>query len=462
MSRWRVAALIAVALVVPVATVAVVLADLPEPDRQELAEALAGQAGVLVLGWVALVAGVGLLAWQARRAWRRRTAAMAADIAVIADANPEHRLVADSDVARAVNHLADRHSSAEDRLTGRLAEAHEELRRERDALLAVMTGLDIPVIVIDDAGRVLLANPVARRRRARLAAGRSIFSVFDADDFMPLLDRALHGEQQEAVVENRQIRLLRISGPGEPAMVLLLGDALTHEPAEMSGPVVGLSVDLARPPRRAPSRADWLATPLTDIVFTVLDCETTGLYVGAGDRLISIGAVRVDGGLVRADDTFDQLIDPGVRIPASSTQFHGITDDHVRGAPTAAAVLADFADYAADSVLVGHHLAFDLGFMSGPAADGQVVLEELSLDTMLLSAVLDGDPEARHGLDAVCERFGVEVIGRHTALGDALATAEVLVRMFPALAGRGITTLGEAREAMRATELARRMRDSAG
>ncbi len=461
MTKWRVAALIAVATLVPALTMAVVLADLTEVSRQDLIDAISGQGWVLAAGLVILVGSIGAISWQAWRSQQRRDSATAAAIDVIADSNPEHRLTGDTALEHAVNHLADRHSSAEDRLTQRLDAAHQELRRERDALLAVMTGLDIPVIAMDDAGRVLLANPVARRRRARLAAGRSIFSVFDAEDFMPLLDRALRGERQEAVVENRQIRLVRISGADEPAMVLLLGDAQTHDPDDMVGPVVGLSVDLARPARRAPSRQDWLATPLTDIVFTVLDCETTGLHVAAGDRLISVGAVRVDGGLVRADDTFDELIDPGIRIPASSTEFHGITDDHVAGAPAAPAVLADFAQYAADSVLVGHHLAFDLGFLNGPAVDAGVTLEDASLDTMLLSAVLDSDPDARHGLDAVCARFGVEVLGRHTALGDALATAEVLVRMFPALAQRGIMTLGDARAAMRSTELAQRIAGAA-
>ena len=145
--------------------------------------------------------------------------------------------------------------------------------------------------------------------------------------------------------------------------------------------------------------------------------------------------MRVDGADVRADDTFDALVNPGRHIPESSTRFHGISDELVADAPTGAVVLTDFADYAADSVLVGHHLAFDLGFLAPPAAEAGITLEPLSLDTMLLSAVLDPDPDARHGLDGVCARFGVEVIGRHTALGDALATAEVLVRMIPLLQG---------------------------
>jgi DNA polymerase III epsilon subunit family exonuclease len=360
-----------------------------------------------------------------------------------------------------VNVLAERHATAEDRLTEQLDSAHAELTRERDVLFAVLTGLDVPVGVVDDSGRILLVNPAARRMlvsRSRIAAGRSIFGVFDAEDLTPLLNRALGGERPSAVVAGTPIRLVRITGPDEPGMVLIIG-----EPGEdPAGPVVGLSVDLARPSRPAVTREEWLATPLEQIVFTVLDCETTGLHSEAGDRLIALGAVRVDGAHVRADDTFDALVNPGRHIPESSTRFHGISDELVAEAPTGPVVLTDFADYAADSVLVGHHLAFDLGFLEPPAAEAGITLEPLSLDTMLLSALLDPDPDARHGLDGVCARFGVEVIGRHTALGDALATAEVLVRMIPLLRERGIHTLADARRACAATELAGRIASAGG
>jgi DNA polymerase-3 subunit epsilon len=87
--------------------------------------------------------------------------------------------------------------------------------------------------------------------------------------------------------------------------------------------------------------------------------------VDAGDRLVALGAVRVDAGSLRADDTFDTLIDPGRAIPATSTQFHGITDAMVVGAPSPSAAVEAFGAYAADSLLVGHQLAFDLGFLSG-------------------------------------------------------------------------------------------------
>jgi len=457
MTRWRVLALVAVATLVPALTVAVVLADLPDGSRTVVLDALGGAVLVLGLGLIVLVGMIGWIAWTTWRAQRRQDERTASAVQMIAEVNPDHRLPADTATARAVNVLAQRHADAESRLSEQLDAAHQELRLERDSLLAVLTGLDVPVGVVDDRGRVLLVNPAARRElggRTPIAAGRSIFGVLDAEDFVPLLTRALAGERPRAVVGDTAIRLVRITGPDEAAMVLVLGDPAVEHP---EGPVVGLSVDLARPSRPVPSREQWLQTPLSDIVFTVVDCETTGLHVEAGDRLVAIGAVRVDGGVVRADDTFDALINPGRSIPELSTTFHGITDEMVAEAGGPGEVVGQFADYAADSVLVAHHTAFDLGFLRPAAESAEVPLETLTLDTLLLSAVLEPDPEARHGLDHVCARYGVEVFGRHTALGDALATAEVLVRMVPRLAQRGIVTLDQARRACAATELARRM-----
>jgi DNA polymerase-3 subunit epsilon len=60
-----------------------------------------------------------------------------------------------------------------------------------------------------------------------------------------------------------------------------------------------------------------------------------------------------------------------------------------------------------------------------------------------------------HKLEAIAERFDIPVIGRHTALGDAIVTAEVLLRLIPLLAAKGIHTLGQAREAAQKTYFAR-------
>jgi DNA polymerase III epsilon subunit family exonuclease len=458
MTKWKVVALIAVATLVPALTVAVVLTDMPAADRTALLNSLRGATLVLALGLALLIGLIGWIAWSTWRSEQRQDERTAGAVQMIADINPDHRLPGTTATEQAINVLAERHASAEARLQEQLDAAHSELRLERDSLVSVLSSLDVPVGVVDDRGRILLVNPAARhslasRSRTRVAAGRSILGVFDADDFLPVLARALEGERTKAVVGDQQLRLVRITGPDEPAMVLIVG----KEAPDATGPVVGLSVDLSRPSRPLVSREQWLQTPLADIVFTVVDCETTGLHVENGDRLVAIGAVRVDAAIVRADDTFDTLINPGVRIPEISTTFHGITDDMVIDAPSPPDAVADFATYAADSVLVAHHAGFDLGFLRPAASAADIALEPLFLDTMLLSAVLDSHPEARHGLDYVCQRYGVEVFGRHTALGDALATAEVLVRMIPQLAEKGIVTLGQARDAMARTELAKRV-----
>jgi DNA polymerase-3 subunit epsilon len=76
------------------------------------------------------------------------------------------------------------------------------------------------------------------------------------------------------------------------------------------------------------------------------------------------------------------------------------------------------------------------------------------LDTLLLSVLVHPSLEG-HGLEAIAERLGINVIGRHTALGDAIVTGQVFLRLVPLLAERGIRTLKEAREASQSTYLAR-------
>lgn len=464
MTRPIMALLIGIAVVVPGLTAAVVLADLPAESKDDVTAALAAQLPVLGFGLVTLVAAIAVIGWWVRQRELHADQLLAADIATIADGDSTHRLPGGSAAATAVNDLAAKHHSAEERLESALAAAHGELRRERDALVAVLAGLDVPVAVIDAQGRLLLVNPAARRvlaggRAQPPAAGRSIFSVLDADDFRPVLAEAIGGQRPAATVAGIPIRLVRISGEEEPAAILIVGDP-SESPTD-SGPRIGLSSDLARPSRSMPQRDVWLDTPLADIVFTVVDCETTGLHSAAGDRLVAVAAVRVDGAVVRAEDTFDELVNPRRAIPAGAIAIHGITQAMVADARSAPEVVADFADYAESSVLVGHHLGFDLGFLAPAAAKAGAELESFTLDTMLLSAVLFTEPGARHSLDAVSRRLGVNVVGRHTALGDALATAEVLVRMIPLLTKRGIVTLAQARQASQATAFARRIAEGA-
>ena len=193
---------------------------------------------------------------------------------------------------------------------------------------------------------------------------------------------------------------------------------------------------------------------LTELAYTVFDTETTGLAPAEGDEIIQIGATRVVGGKLRRQESFEQLVDPQRDIPAAGIPIHGIQPAMVRGQPTITTVLPAFHAFAQDTVLVAHNAAFDMRFLQLKEAATGLRFDQPVLDTLLLSAVVHPAQDS-HRLEAIAERLGITVIGRHTALGDAMVTAEVFLKLVPLLAAMGIHTLGQAREAAQRTFYAR-------
>ena len=192
--------------------------------------------------------------------------------------------------------------------------------------------------------------------------------------------------------------------------------------------------------------------PLEELSFVAFDTETTGLRADRGDRIISLAGVRMRGGLVKRAETFDTLVQPDRSVPASSARFHGITDVMLADAPTMDRALPAFLRFVGGMTLVGHEVWFDLEFLALDAE--RLGLPPLGvthavLDTRLLSAAVHGGA-VEHTLDAVAERLGVVIDARHSALGDALATAHVFARLLPLLRTRGIATLGQAVDVARA------------
>jgi DNA polymerase-3 subunit epsilon len=194
--------------------------------------------------------------------------------------------------------------------------------------------------------------------------------------------------------------------------------------------------------------------PLADLAYTVFDTETTGLEPSAGDEIIQIGAVRIVNGRLLRFENIDQLVDPRRRLRPESIKIHGITEDMVRGQPTIATVLPQFHTFCADTVLVAHNAAFDMRFLQLKEEKLGLRFNHAVLDTLLLSALVHPNQES-HKLEAIAERFGITIIGRHTALGDAIVTAEVFLRILPMLAEMGIHTLGQAHAAAEKTYYAR-------
>jgi DNA polymerase-3 subunit epsilon len=252
-----------------------------------------------------------------------------------------------------------------------------------------------------------------------------------------------------------------------PAWPLAAPAAASSAAAASAGPGAVLTAEGLAPDADRPESYDFdlfqVSAPaqalddrlLSELTCTVFDTETTGLAPAEGDQILQIGAVRVLRGRVLRHEAYEQLVDPQRGIPAAGIPIHGITPEMVRGQPVLEAVLPVFHAYAEDTVLVAHNAAFDMRFLQlAQARCAGLSFDHPVLDTLLLSAVVHPQ-QASHRLEHIAERFGVTVVGRHTALGDALVTAQIFVRLLPLLAAQGVHTLGQAREASRQTYYAR-------
>src|SRR5690606_35895048 len=150
---------------------------------------------------------------------------------------------------------------------------------------------------------------------------------------------------------------------------------------------------------------------------------TTGLE--DSDRMVQIAGLRIARGRLTGE-SFETLVNPGRAIPPRATAIHGISDAMVADAPGPDMALTSFHHFAQDAVLVAHNAPFDMGMLrntgKGPDFDNRV------LDTVLLSVMIWGG-SVSHTLDVLAERLGIVIPPekRHTAMGDARATAEIFL-----------------------------------
>jgi len=210
--------------------------------------------------------------------------------------------------------------------------------------------------------------------------------------------------------------------------------------------------DLFHQPGQVPELEDC---PLGELAYTVFDTETTGLNPTGGDEIISMGAVRIVNGRLLRDEIFDQLVNPQHPLPRESIRIHGIQEDMLMGQPTIGTVLPLFHRYVEGTILVAHNAAFDMRMLQLKEDVTGVRFINPVLDTMLLSAVVHPAQES-HNIEDIASRMGISIIGRHTALGDALATGEIFLKLLSLLAKQGIQTLKDAILASEKTYLARK------
>ncbi len=189
---------------------------------------------------------------------------------------------------------------------------------------------------------------------------------------------------------------------------------------------------------RTPS-AGLAETPIDQLTYVVFDTETTGLHPEKGDEVVQIAAVRIVNGRRLQTEVFDTLVNPHRAIPKASTDVHGITDAMVAKAPDIDEAARRFHAFAEGAVLIAHNAPFDMQFLRRVETKIGLRFDHPILDTVLLSAVMFGQHET-HTLDALTHRLGITIPeeARHTAIGDAVATADALLKMLPMLQGRGL------------------------
>lgn len=185
---------------------------------------------------------------------------------------------------------------------------------------------------------------------------------------------------------------------------------------------------------------------LHDVVFVVLDLETSGAAPSKGARITEIGAIKVCRGQIIGE--FQTLVNPEHGLPEFITSLTGITDSMLASAPTINSVLPAFMEFLGsheETVLVAHNAPFDLGFLMAAATTHDFHWPEFTvLDTARIARyVLDRDEVANCKLSTLAPFFGASTSPNHRALDDARATVDVLHGIIERLGSFEVTTLQE-------------------
>jgi DNA polymerase III epsilon subunit family exonuclease len=240
--------------------------------------------------------------------------------------------------------------------------------------------------------------------------------------------RALEGGARETVWIAREV--LRIEGhPGAAARAVhtLLGGDPRFRVDERGT----WSLDPAHPPP---------GPPLSLLRFAVVDVETTGGGYARGHRITEIAVVPVEGGSVGAP--FSTLVHPGRPIPPRIQSLTGITDRMVAEAPPFDLVADRLLELFSGRVFTAHNVGFDWGFVEGhlQEARGEVPGGARLCTVRMGRALVPG--LSSYALDSLARHYRIPIEGRHRALGDALATARILVHLLDAAEREGAWDLG--------------------
>jgi DNA polymerase III subunit epsilon len=162
----------------------------------------------------------------------------------------------------------------------------------------------------------------------------------------------------------------------------------------------------------------------------VFDTETTGLDPKQGDRIVEIGCIELVN-RVETGNTYHAYFNPGMPMPSIAEQVHGLGDAFLSDKPYFEDTVEDLLDFLDDSPLVAHNAMFDFGFLNAELGNCGRLHISMSrmIDTLAMSKARH--PGAKHSLDALCTRYGVDRSHRvnHGALLDAALLTQVYIEL---------------------------------
>ncbi|HEX6878737.1 MAG TPA: 3'-5' exonuclease [Terriglobales bacterium] len=203
---------------------------------------------------------------------------------------------------------------------------------------------------------------------------------------------------------------------------------------------------------RSDAVSQSVKAPLRSVRYVVLDTELTSLDQKT-NRLLSVGALAMDGDRIRLGEEFYRVVNPGVEIPTESILVHGLRPTDVEAGERPEQVLRELREFIGDSVIVGHFVGIDTTVLRKELRGSGGRLDNPVLDTAAAHRWLEqhehhlrglAEVQGRFDLASLASRYGVEMRDAHHALYDAFLTAQLWQKLLRRLEAAGVNTLREA------------------
>ncbi len=197
---------------------------------------------------------------------------------------------------------------------------------------------------------------------------------------------------------------------------------------------------------------DFQKRPMHYYDYVVMDTELTGLNPKS-DSIVSVGAVKMSGTMIKIGETFYKIVSPSTELTAESVVVHGITPAETAGKPSIGSVIDDFLAFCEGCVVVGHFISLDLTFINmelkrlsgrtfdNPVVDTYKIHDWIKHHSGDFSRHFGGDREK--DLFSIAKNYKIQITEAHNALVDAFITAQLFQRFLGYLPKLGVKTVRE-------------------